>query len=154
MASSANTMHSAASVGGLCICNVVLGLFFFSPYRSLHVFMGFLCVQTCIFLHLCFLCFFLGGGGRHLFLLFGPIPVCFCLILVYYYSLDACFSKERQKGCGSGWKGRWRGTGRVVEGETVIRIYGILNKIYFQQKKKGGYFIFQSSECFAATLLL
>lgn len=129
--------------------------FFFFHLTGLCMFLW----DFCVFKHVSFCiyvscAFFWGGGGGHLFFLFGPIPVCFCLILVYYYSLDACFSKERQKGCGSGWKGRWRGTGRVVEGETVIRIYGILNKIYFQQKKKGGYFIFQSSECFAATLLL
>jgi len=33
----------------------------------------------------------------------------------YSYSLDApLFSKESQKGCGSGWKGGWGGIGRSV----------------------------------------
>lgn len=48
--------------------------------------------------------------------LFCPISISlllFYLILLYYYSLNAClFSKERQNGYGSRWEGKWKGTGR------------------------------------------
>ena len=40
----------------------------------------------------------------------------FYFLMFYYYSLEAClFSNERQKGSGSGWEGKWEGTGRSQE---------------------------------------
>lgn len=55
--------------------------------------MGCLCVQTCVSLHLCFLCLFLGRGHASL------SSVCFVpfqfVFILSYYSLDARRETER-----------------------------------------------------------
>lgn len=47
------------------------------------------------------------------------------------------FSSETQKGCGSGWEGRWEDMGRIGGGRTVIGIYCMgEKKSIFNKKRK------------------
>lgn len=90
---------------------------------------GCLCVQTCVSLHLCFLCFFLGGAALS--------SVCFVsfqfVFILSYYSLDA--RRGRQKGCVWIWMGgqverNWKELWK----RKLIRIYGILKSVFNKRK--------------------
>lgn len=116
--------------------NMFLTLQVFSYVLWLLVlcFLGFLCLQICVFLYLyvflLFLCFFL-----HLF-----CPVCFVwfhFILLYLF-LDASFQWEREskKGCGFGWVGRWGRSRRSWGRGTIIRIYHIKKKSTFNKERE------------------
>lgn len=55
-------------------------------------------------------------------------------LLFYYYFIGVCiFSNEREKGCGSRWKGKWGVTGRSRGRGNYIQ--NILIKIYFNKRK-------------------
>lgn len=58
------------------------------------------------------------------------------LIISYYYSIDICsFSVERQKVGGSGWEGRWGGSGRSRGRENYKRnILCEKNLLKFKEK--------------------
>ena len=66
------------------------------------------CSSKWFCVYFCFSCLFLGPFPR-LFVCFVLFCcVCVCLIILCFYSLDACLlSNERQKGGGCGWEGKW-----------------------------------------------
>lgn len=90
---------------------------------SLSFLMRLLCVSLCVpvSISISYNVFFLLYFSVWLFCL-GPI--CFWVIVFYYYSLYTClFFKERQKG----WNGRWEVTKKrgVKGGKIQIRIYSM-----------------------------
>lgn len=91
-------------------------------------FYDFLYVNTCAFVSICISHAF---SWVIFFSLFCHITkfVCFVLsyfyLILFYYSLDAClFSKERQRGCESGWErwwdGLWRSWRRINYNHNVL----------------------------------
>lgn len=90
-----------------------------------YIFMGSLCMQTCVScIYMCFLCI-LFGSFTSVCLVFPILLYLSCLILVYYYSLPAClFSNERQNRHGFIWKGRggrsWRGCDKENQNQNIL----------------------------------
>lgn len=120
-----------------------LNLFYFQPQKSFAyilwflIFMGFLCVQMCVFIHLyIFLVLFFGSFFVFVFFacLFCLILVCFCFYLTLFNYLDVClFSNEGEKQRVYIWEGGevekiWE---ELRKGKSITRINCI--KIHFQQ---------------------
>lgn len=109
-------------------------------------FLWYVCVR-CVCLYTCmrFLYFFFASiFPLFVFVLFWPDYFTFYLTLFIFLKLfsgTCLFSHEREKKkvCGFGWVERWRGSGRSLGGQTIIRIHCmksyISNNFYKEMNK-------------------
>lgn len=99
------------------------------------VLMGFLCVQTCMSLHLRFFYFFFDSFASICFILFW---FSFCFILYYDDDDDTFFFPKDRQSVHLGGKGDGGDLGGIGKREVVIRIYCMKKPVSNKRKKKSG----------------
>lgn len=110
--------------------------------------MWFLCVQTCMFLHIyVFLIIILVSFLLFSFMSYSYLFVfifLYCNIFYCYSIIFPCVFIKRQKVSGTRRKGRWRGTGKRSGKETDQILYRIRKYIFNKRKLLTCYFWYKT----------